>query len=215
MRRRDSEQSKADILAAAEIEFAAKGLYGTRVEEIAQRAKINKRMIYEYFGNKEELYKTVFTTVYNRLTKVELELLKKNLQGAEAVKTIIRVYFEYLRDNPTFVNLLLWENLNKAEYVKDLGYLDEKYVVIEGMKEIIEKGKADHIFREEIDAEQAVFSLLSFPFTYFSNKYTFRKLFSRELDSAEELEMRINVLIEMFLDYMCVKQTDKQEKKIG
>lgn len=203
MRKRDSEQSKQDILEAAEFEFAEKGFYGTRIDEIAARAGINKRMLYQYFGNKEDLYRTVFHSVYNRLTKIELALLETDLQGEEAIRTVIRIYFEYLRDNPTYVNLLLWENLNKAYYVQDLDYLGEKSIVIEKMKKIIDKGKADGIFREEVDSEQVVFSLMTMPFTYFSNKYTLRKWFSRDMSSKEEMEKRITSMTEMFLTYLC------------
>lgn len=214
MRKRDSEQSKLDILRAGEIEFAEKGLYGTRIDEIAKRANINKRMIYEYFGNKEQLYRTVFDTVYNRLTKIELELLETDLQGVEAIKTIIRVYFYYLKENPHYVNLLLWENLNKAYYVKSLDYVSEKSIVIAKMKKIIEKGMEDGVFRKEIDAEQVVFSLMSYPFTYFSNKYTLCKLFSKDLNTEEEMERRINSMIEMFLSYLCPGQDRKQEDSV-
>ena len=58
-----STQTKQAILKAAEEEFSEKGIYGARVDEIAAKAKINKGMIYQYFGNKEELYKTVLQTV--------------------------------------------------------------------------------------------------------------------------------------------------------
>ncbi len=203
MRKRDSEQSRLDILQAAEIEFADKGFYGTRIDEIAERAAINKRMIYEYFGNKEELYKTVFSTVYNRLTEIEFKLLETNLHGKEAIEVIIRSYFKYLKENPTYVNLLLWENLNKAYYVKDLDYVGGKYIVIEKMKKIIEQGKEEGIFKKEIDTEQVVFSLMSYPFTYFSNKYTLCKLFSKDLSTGQEMERRINSMTEMFLSYLC------------
>lgn len=206
MRKKDSEQSRLDILEAAEIEFAAKGLYGTRIDEIAERANINKRMIYEYFGNKEQLYTKVFDTVYNRLTKIELELLEKDLQGVNAIETIIRIYFKYLKENPTYVNLLLWENLNKAYYVKDLDYVGGKSIVIDKMKKIIERGKEKGIFRKETDTEQVVFSMMSYPFTYFSNKYTLCKLFSKDLSTEEELEKRITSMIEMFLSYLCVEK---------
>ena len=203
MGKRDSEQSRLDILQAAEIEFADKGFYGTRIDEIAERAAINKRMIYEYFGNKEELYKTVFSTVYNRLTEIEFKLLETNLHGKEAIEVIIRSYFKYLKENPTYVNLLLWENLNKAYYVKDLDYVGGKYIVIEKMKKIIEQGKEEGIFKKEIDTEQVVFSLMSYPFTYFSNKYTLCKLFSKDLSTGQEMERRINSMTEMFLSYLC------------
>jgi TetR/AcrR family transcriptional regulator len=56
---RDPERTRRRILIAAEREFAAKGLAGARVDAIAQRAGVNKRMLYHYFGNKEGLYRAV------------------------------------------------------------------------------------------------------------------------------------------------------------
>ena len=46
---RDPERTRAAILGAAQREFAARGLSGARVDEIARRAGANKRMIYHYF----------------------------------------------------------------------------------------------------------------------------------------------------------------------
>ena len=46
-RERNSQKSKEDILKAAEIKFAEKGIYGTRVDDIAEAANINKRMLYD------------------------------------------------------------------------------------------------------------------------------------------------------------------------
>src|ERR1700722_7975419 len=56
---RNPERSRARILAAALKEFSAKGFAGARVDAIARRASINKRMLYHYFGDKEELFKAV------------------------------------------------------------------------------------------------------------------------------------------------------------
>src|SRR5688500_2547462 len=52
------------ILDAALAEFAAKGLAGARVDEIAARAGANKRMLYAHFGNKEDLWLTVLERAY-------------------------------------------------------------------------------------------------------------------------------------------------------
>ena len=71
-RERNSERSRQDILQAAERQFAEKGFYGARVDEIAADAAINKRMIYEYFGSKELLYKQVLFQVYRRLETAEM-----------------------------------------------------------------------------------------------------------------------------------------------
>ena len=54
---RDAERTRQALLAAAEIEFSTKGLAGARVDVIAEQAAANKRMLYYYFGSKEELYR--------------------------------------------------------------------------------------------------------------------------------------------------------------
>src|SRR5438445_5249035 len=56
---RDPARSRRRILEAAFREFAAKGFAGARVDRIARRANINKRMLYHYFGDKEGLWREV------------------------------------------------------------------------------------------------------------------------------------------------------------
>ena len=56
---RDPEATKARILAAATEEFAAKGISGARIDDIAERARTNKRMLYYYFGSKEGLFREI------------------------------------------------------------------------------------------------------------------------------------------------------------
>src|SRR5207247_7629299 len=58
---RHPERTRERILAAALKEFSAKGFAGARVDRIARRARINKRMLYHYFGNKEHLFRQLLT----------------------------------------------------------------------------------------------------------------------------------------------------------
>src|SRR5258705_12507155 len=58
-RARDPERTRGRILAAALQEFAAKGFAGARVARIARRARVNKRMLYHYFGNKDGLFREI------------------------------------------------------------------------------------------------------------------------------------------------------------
>ena len=62
------------ILAAATVEFARKGLGGARVDEIAARSKANKRMIYHYFGSKEQLFTAVLEDAYLGIRSAEQTL---------------------------------------------------------------------------------------------------------------------------------------------
>ena len=55
--KRDPEATRRALLGAAIAEFADKGLAGSRVDEIAQRAGVNKQLVYHHFGNKEDLFR--------------------------------------------------------------------------------------------------------------------------------------------------------------
>jgi AcrR family transcriptional regulator len=57
---RDPQRTRDRILAAALAEFSAEGFAGARVARIARRARVNKRMLYHYFGNKEDLFRGIF-----------------------------------------------------------------------------------------------------------------------------------------------------------
>ena len=96
-----STQTKQAILKAAEEEFSEKGIYGARVDEIAAKAKINKGMIYQYFGNKEELYKTVLKNVYDRLGDSEDLVICNQKNCISEITDLVRTYFYFLRDNPS------------------------------------------------------------------------------------------------------------------
>jgi TetR/AcrR family transcriptional regulator len=201
-RPRDSQKSKEDILNAAETEFAEKGIYGTRVDEIAKKANINKRMIYEYFGNKEGLYKAVLVSVYGRLTQREVGLLSGDIASTDAIVRTIELYFDFLHSNPSYVNLILWENLNKGKYIEELDFKDLKDPAFDLLRNVIKKGKAEDVFKEDIDSEQFILSLLTYTFSYFSNRYTLSKLLGRKLDDPENIRQRVKDVTEMFLGYL-------------
>ncbi len=202
-RARDSQKSKDDILNAAEMEFAEKGIFGTRIDEIAAKAKINKRMIYEYFGSKEELYKAVLSDVYRRLSRRELLVLSEDIECMEAIRKIITLYFDYLNENPSYVNLILWENLNKGKYINQIDFKDIKDPTFDILRKVISKGKKEGVVKAAIDIEQVILSLLTYTFSYFSNRYTLSKLVGRKLDNEENIKSRVEDVTEMFLNYLC------------
>src|SRR5882724_12414865 len=53
------------ILAAAAIEFSARGFAGARVDHIARRAKVNKAMIYYHFKSKQRLYRALLRRMFS------------------------------------------------------------------------------------------------------------------------------------------------------
>ncbi len=199
---RDSAKTKEELLIAAEKEFAGKGLYGARIDAIAQEAHVNKRMIYEYFGNKEELYKTVLNRVYRRLLEREVDLLSEKTSAEAAIYKTIHMYFEFLAQDETFVQLVLWENLNQAKYLRELNLQDIKEPTIELLRHIIKEGKDSGTFRGDLDIDQTILSILTYTFSYFSNRYTMSILMNRNYATSENIKIRAREVSEMVLSYM-------------
>ena len=200
---RNSAVTKASILRAAEEEFSAKGLYGARVEEIANRAKSNKRMIYEYYGNKEELYKSVIESVYARLSEREMSVLQENNDCEAAVESIIRMYYDFLSNDRNFVNIIMWENLNQAHYMKQSPNLSGlKNPLITVLHKILEKGKAENKFRKDVDAEHLSIMLITLTFSYFSNIYTLSHLMKIDMTEESRMHEHMNVVKKMLIDYI-------------
>jgi len=170
------------ILKAGEEIFAAKGLFGARVDEIAVKSGVNKRLIYKEFPSKEELYKAVLSEAYKKMANAESKIFAPFDTCEEAVKNVIKRYFEFLRDNPSYVKLILWENLNEGKYIKELDLSDVKTKVSDFLYSVLSEGKKRGEFRAELDETQIVFSLMTFTFSYFSNKHTMSNFLKEDID---------------------------------
>jgi len=112
---RNPGRTRERILSAALKEFAAKGFAGARVDAIARRAAINKRMLYHYFGNKEHLFREVL-----RLKMAQRQTWAETLSGDPAES--LAFWFEAACKDPDWVRLLEWEALQVA----DKRLIDEK-----------------------------------------------------------------------------------------
>ncbi|MEU9196578.1 TetR family transcriptional regulator [Streptomyces hundungensis] len=102
----DSNATRTRLLGAAFGEFAEHGLAGARVDRIAAAAGANKRLIYVYFGNKEQLFDRVIEHCV--------------AEGAEAVPFDVDdlpqyagALFDHLVARPDLVRLLTWKQLER------------------------------------------------------------------------------------------------------
>jgi TetR/AcrR family transcriptional regulator len=200
-----SEITRQKILLSSENEFAEKGFFGARVDEIAENAGVNKRMIYEHFGNKEELYKTVLLGVYKRLAEYEETYYGTELTPDAAIKNIVYGSFGFLKTNPHFVRILMWENLNNGKFLEGVEIGRVKAPLINYIKKQIKNGQESGIFSSDLDTEQVIVSILNFEFSYFSNIYTLSQVLDKNLTDDAEIEKRAEFLSELLLDYLSKK----------
>ncbi|MDO4618515.1 MAG: TetR family transcriptional regulator [Clostridia bacterium] len=197
-----SDITKQKIMAAAEESFAKKGLYGSRVDEIAEMGGINKRMIYEHFGSKESLYVVILDTVYLRLAEREKELMLSSLSPKEAIKTVIDHYFTFLSENESFIKMVMWENINEAVYLKESAAANIKGSAIELMKSKIEKGIKLGEFKENLDTTKVVVLINMICFSCFSNIYTMSHIMNEDFKSEKELSEYKKIVTDMIFSYI-------------
>ncbi|MFD2078085.1 DNA-binding transcriptional regulator, AcrR family [Actinopolymorpha cephalotaxi] len=107
-RQRDPERTRERILDAALAEFAAKGYAGARVNEIADRAGVNKQLISYYFGGKAGLYDALL----GRWQEIEEEIIGG--QGEQSLAELTSGYVARRPQERDFARLLAWEGLSVA-----------------------------------------------------------------------------------------------------
>jgi AcrR family transcriptional regulator len=117
-RTRDADRSQKDILDAALVEFTEQGLGGARMDRIAERAGVNKRLIYYYFDSKESLFLEVLERAYASIRAEERELNLSQVEPIEAIRRLIAFTWNYYIAHPEFMHLLNSENLHRARYLK-------------------------------------------------------------------------------------------------
>ncbi len=104
---RDPARTQERILAAALNEFATHGFAGARVDRIARRAAINKRMLYHYFGHKEGLFSEV-------LRRKMAERSRWFAAAPDDPAESLPYWFELASGDLDWIRLLEWEALQRG-----------------------------------------------------------------------------------------------------
>jgi TetR/AcrR family transcriptional regulator len=200
---RDAERTRRAILDAAEIEFADKGLAGARVDVIAEESCANKRMLYYYFGSKEDLYMAVLERAYGAMRERERELNFTDLEPLDAIRTLVEFKFDYYVANPRIIPLLAAENMNGGKYLKRSRRLRDMHLsLIDMIRKVLAAGERQGVIRPGIDPFQLYVSFSALSYFYFSNAATLSTAFGRDLMSAAERKARRAHAVEVITSYV-------------
>jgi AcrR family transcriptional regulator len=189
---RDADLTRKRILAAATVEFARKGLGGARVDAIALRSKSNKRMIYHYFGGKEQLFKAVLEEAYLGIRTAEKELHLDELDPEAAISRLVEFTWKYYLQHPEFLTLVNSENLHRAKHLRSSELVHEtSSQFVQMVKAILERGVASGVFRQGIDPVQLNITIAAIGYYYINNHFTGSIIFERDLMAKENLAARL------------------------
>ena len=201
---RDPDATQARILVAATQEFAKHGLGGARVDRIAARAKSNKRMLYHYFGNKDELFRITVENAYAQFRNAETALQLDNVEPVAAVRRLVAFTWEYFLQNPEFITLVNSENLHKAKHLKaSKATPDISRKFVGRMQALLLRGEKAGVFRKGLDPVQVNISIAAIGYYYLTNRYTAAIVFEREMMSKAALAARLKFNTDTVLRMLC------------
>jgi AcrR family transcriptional regulator len=159
-RTRDLTRTRERILKAALTAFAANGLAGARCEDIARRARVNKRMLFYCFGSKEELYREILRRKFSQRAT-----LYENVPS-DLGRAILR-WFEAFANDLEYVRLLEWEALEngRAELVGE----QERRIYLKRTLDSLRRAQRQGTVPKDVDLTQlqiSIIALTAFPLAF-------------------------------------------------
>ena len=200
---RDPERTRQNILQVAIEEFAQNGYSGARVDEIAAKTRTTKRMIYYYFGSKEQLYIAVLEYVYSVAREAERYLDVDHLDPVAAVRRLAELTFDHHESHPDFIKIVTAENVNRAEFIaKSKSLPDLNTPAVSVAAQILERGYASGVFRRKVDAIDLHMMVSAFCFFRMSNRHTFGALFSRDMLDPDRRDHYRQMIGDLIVSYL-------------
>lgn len=194
-RKRNPAESRLRILDAATRHFGQLGFDGARVDVIARAARINKQLLYHYFGNKDALFTRVLERAYQQLREQESALNLDGLPADEAILALLDFTWHYYLSHPDFIRLLNSENQMHARHLKasrNILTINSHHLKL--YRALIRRGQREKTVRGDLDALQLSINIASLGFFYLMNRHTMSTVFKSDLNSPRMLRRRLLVM---------------------
>ena len=181
----DAEETRKDILRAAQNEFSSHGFAGGKIDRIAAKTKRSKRMIYYYFSTKKLLYIAALEDAYLMMREAERRLDLESEDPRLAIKRLAEFSFEYHSANPNYVKMIMSENINDGRYLAESSVVTEMHRdIIKRTEKVLDRGYEQGLFRQSVSAIEFHLTMTALCIFNVSNKATFSFIFKHNMTSA-------------------------------
>ena len=203
-------ETERRILMASVKVFSEKGFDGSRTEEIAKLAGVNKAMIHYYFESKERLYVTLISIVFKRLSLMLREFF--GVISPETIKEDISLfvdeYVEFIRANVNFFKILLWELARGGDQIGLVmrEVIGEQFVSVQSLfDEAMRKG-----YIRPLDTRHLMLSIIASILFYFIAQPVIRHLWGEDPLSEENIALRKREVKKLILRGIFPEETDPE-----
>ncbi len=162
----NDKQTEEKIFEAATEVFVEKGMDGTRMQHIADRAGINKSLLHYYYRTKDRLFEAVFEKITDQILRKFAPILDENLSLEAKIRFFYREHIEFLKKNPRLPAFFLNEINRNPERIRKL----LRNIDIENLWDTLENQHRDELRKHSIDSGDlpqlmiSIASLSVFPF---------------------------------------------------
>ena len=198
-----SGRTRATILAAALREFSTHGLAGARVDRIAKSAKVNNHALYYHFGNKSALFRAVLENGYDAFRARQAPRDLKNTPPQEGMVEIVSDVFEFVRDTPEHMALVLDVNRNRGAHLTADACERVRAAASPLLRDIglvLRRGKSLGLFAKHVDPEHLYLTIFAVCNFYFTNAYTVSAVVGRDLLQPGAIRTRKKHIVRFVLD---------------
>ncbi len=202
----EMDSSKDRIIKAALEEFSNYGLNGARVDRIAQKAQINKAMIYYYFSSKENLYSEAVKAFFGSLINKIKNSIDQSGSATDTLNNIADAYAEIFIKNSYIRPIMLRELANpRSAMIEKIAQILQESHLISEIRLILDEGVKKGILRP-VDLNQAIVSFVTMNIGYFIIAPVIDLIL--KIDDREKfLQVRKKALVDLFFNGMKVRQS--------
>jgi AcrR family transcriptional regulator len=200
-RSRDRERTQVEILDVATAEFAEHGYSGARVDDIAERTRTTKRMLYYYFGSKEGLFVAVLERAYAAIRDAERAVDVDHLDPIAAIRRLAELTFDHHEAHPDFIRLVSIENIHRGEHMgESLAAINAP--AVERIDRILQRGREAGEFRGDVDAVDLHMLISAYCVFRVANRHTWQALFQRDLLDPALRDRYRSMLGDVVVEYL-------------
>ncbi|MEO8878565.1 MAG: TetR/AcrR family transcriptional regulator [Polyangiaceae bacterium] len=203
-KRRNSDETKKRILAAAESEFATKGFDGARLANIANGADVQQALIHHYFSDKAGLYREVIARALSVMSDQGWQILQRLAKPSnepkvrELVHAFVGLVIEFYASHGPILSILRHEASATDDLALDV--VSEKLkpvfdAVVAYTDELRRRGE----IRDDVDARHLCVSTLALATITVQDQRLLRGMWPIDVNSAEFREKRKTEIIKMVL----------------
>jgi len=156
---RRSARTRERIIEAATEVFARRGVHGTRVADIAERAGIAYGLVYHHFRNKEEILSAIFAERWAQYVAYLEEVSAMPLSFRDRMGRLVHFWVETYRQESELMTVMINEITRSYEFLESHD-ITAVLAAFDPIERIIAQGRDNGEVRPDLDAKLATYMVV-------------------------------------------------------